>query len=148
MRLIHQSILLLLLLFVLSAIMLVNPQAARADSCAESYFGSMDLDMQSANVKADGGCQPDEGPSSQRPNGPSSSPSNEPNQVEPSETTPVAANAPDPNRTITITQLYCMDIEGVAMMDCLQAERAACREPDSRWVIRAQYPANDPDALE
>ncbi|MGO1886203.1 MAG: PKD domain-containing protein [Citricoccus sp.] len=49
---------------------------------------------------------------------------------------------------ITIVRGYCMDIQGVAIQDCLQAEQAACTEPGSQWMIRLQYPANDPDALD
>ncbi|VXB31862.1 PKD domain-containing protein [Citricoccus sp. K5] len=41
-----------------------------------------------------------------------------------------------------------MDIAGVSQMDCLEAEQSACREPGSQWLIRVQYPANDPGALE
>lgn len=33
------------------------------------------------------------------------------------------------------------------MMDCLEAEQLACG-PDSQWIIRAQYPANDVSAME
>lgn len=53
-----------------------------------------------------------------------------------------------PNRMITITQVYCMDLAGVGHMDCFEAERSACPDPDSQWLIRAQFPANDPDAIE
>ncbi|MFC0249633.1 PKD domain-containing protein [Citricoccus parietis] len=54
----------------------------------------------------------------------------------------------DPDRIITITQLYCTNIDGVAMLDCMEAEQAACAESDSQWMVRAQYPANDFEALE
>lgn len=58
------------------------------------------------------------------------------------------SNGNGPDRLITIIQVYCMDIEGVAMQDCLEAEQSACVEPGSQWVVRARFPADDFEALD
>ncbi|MFC7402504.1 PKD domain-containing protein [Citricoccus sp. GCM10030269] len=52
-----------------------------------------------------------------------------------------------PDRIITITQPYCFDLRGVGDMDCFEAELAACGD-SSQWLIEAQYPANNIDAME
>ena len=125
------------------------PDSARAAGCVTSHEGSLNSKDQFLGVEAGGGCGVDGGDNRDAGGETEASPT-------PSETNTRTMNEArsgqednpsDPGRTIAINQVYCTDIQGVAMMDCLEAEQSACG-PEGQWVIRAEYPANNEDALE
>jgi hypothetical protein len=139
-----KTVLTLVVSLALIAMLSVIPlRAAEADTCAPPFCASSDSEDEEAGFVVGGkqSSKPTKNPVEGRDGQGSGRPNN--GDVGSSER---SANV-DPNRIITITQVYCMDLAGVGHLDCFEAEQVACPAPESQWLIRAQYPADDPSAL-